>query len=397
MRTANDQITVPTREELVAKAVALQPLLREHSATGDATRRTADEVIDGLTEAGFFRLLSPRRIGGFELDLRTAVEVTETLAEADGSAAWLVGLAASASWATAYLPERAQSEIIDADGNVRIAASGTHGKGKRVDGGLRISGHWSYASGSQYATWAVCAAAATDDSGAPAGVYWCLVPAAELQLEDTWRTTGMRGTASNTWVGVDVFVPDYRLLSAEAMSNGKPSTSGEGPLYDLPFPPITFIDLMSPILGIGKAALKYAIETAPTKAMHHTVFASQSESVAAQVQIAEAALLLETARMHVYSIADRLDTAAAEGRVVGYDERAMMRGQAGYAAQRVIDCLDILVNVHGAGAFAESNPLQRYWRNANTAARHATLYPVVGYEVYGKSLLGVDERVCVMV
>jgi alkylation response protein AidB-like acyl-CoA dehydrogenase len=57
------------------------------------------------------------------------------------------------------------------------------------------------------------------------------------------------------------------------------------------------------------------------------------------------------------------------------------------------EAIHILLNVHGAGSFAEPRPMQRYWRDANTAARHAGLNATVGYETYGKSLLGVEERI----
>ena len=59
--------------------------------------------------------------------------------------------------------------------------------------------------------------------------------------------------------------------------------------------------------------------------------------------------------------------------------------------------IQILVTVHGAGSFAESSPTQQFWRDANTAARHAGFNAVVGYEVLGKALLGVQERVSPMV
>jgi 3-hydroxy-9,10-secoandrosta-1,3,5(10)-triene-9,17-dione monooxygenase len=68
-----------------------------------------------------------------------------------------------------------------------------------------------------------------------------------------------------------------------------------------------------------------------------------------------------------------------------------------YAAQKVIDAINDLVNIHGAGSFAESSRMQQIWRDANTAARHAGLNPAVGYEVYGKALLDVDEPITAMV
>jgi alkylation response protein AidB-like acyl-CoA dehydrogenase len=74
-----------------------------------------------------------------------------------------------------------------------------------------------------------------------------------------------------------------------------------------------------------------------------------------------------------------------------------VRATAGYAAQQVLDAINILINVHGAASFAESNRLQQYWRDANTAARHAGLNAAVGYEILGKDLLGIDEPISPMV
>jgi 3-hydroxy-9,10-secoandrosta-1,3,5(10)-triene-9,17-dione monooxygenase len=397
MSTAIEALTIPTREELVSRARALQPLLREHVAAGDTERRTTDAVIDGLTAAGFFRLLSPRQFGGYEVDVRTVLEITELLGEVDGSVAWLVGLGSTAAWMAAHFSEHARSEVFAENGDARIAGAATPGPARRVEGGLRVSGRWAYASGSPHATWAGLIAMLTDDSGQPGDAFWCLVPASELRLEDTWRTTGMRGTGSNTWVGQDIFVPDYRTIPMDAVSKEALPTPTDAPMYRLPFPTLATLALLGPILGITGAALKYTIEKAPTKAMHHTVFSKQSDSVGVQVQIAEAALKLETARLHAHAIADQLDRAAADDTHVDYDDRAKARAQCGYAAQQMIDAINILLNVHGAGSFAESNPLQRYWRDANTAARHAGLYHVVGYEIFGKSLLGIDEQISPMV
>jgi 3-hydroxy-9,10-secoandrosta-1,3,5(10)-triene-9,17-dione monooxygenase len=77
--------------------------------------------------------------------------------------------------------------------------------------------------------------------------------------------------------------------------------------------------------------------------------------------------------------------------------RAQARARAGYAAQQVLEAIQILANVHGAGGFAESSRMQQYWRDANTAARHGGLNAVIGYEIHGKALLGVEERIGRMV
>jgi alkylation response protein AidB-like acyl-CoA dehydrogenase len=93
----------PSRAELVARAIELQPLLREHAPQMDAQRQLSDEVNTALVDAGLFRLLTPKRFGGYESGLRTAVEVTAALGAADGSTAWLVGIGTGARLATRHV------------------------------------------------------------------------------------------------------------------------------------------------------------------------------------------------------------------------------------------------------------------------------------------------------
>jgi 3-hydroxy-9,10-secoandrosta-1,3,5(10)-triene-9,17-dione monooxygenase len=394
MTTTTERTSQPARTQLVDRAVNVQGLLREWLAEGDIHRRLSDEVIDALTGAGFFRLWKPRRFGGYPVDLRTVVQLTETLAEADGSAAWVVGIASTGAWATNRGSEQLQEEIFGADPDARIAGSGMPCPARREQGGLRLTGRWGYASGSPHASWAALAATVTDDSGQP-DAYFCLVPVAQLRLEDTWRTVGMRGTGSNTFTAEDVFVPEHRTIPVTKLSEG--STGSDEPVHRLPFAQVGTLALIGTLLGLGRAALALTIDNAPSKSMHHTFFARQSDSVGVQVQVAEAALKLQTAQLHAYRVADDLDIAAANRVDLEYGFRAQARAQFGYMAQQVLDAIHILLNVHGAASFAETSLMQQYWRDANTAARHAGLNAVVGYEVFGKELLGVPERISPMV
>jgi 3-hydroxy-9,10-secoandrosta-1,3,5(10)-triene-9,17-dione monooxygenase len=381
---------LPTDQQVVANARALQPVLREHAAEGELLRRLPDPVSDALTEAGMFRLQTPKRFGGYAVGARTVLEVSETLAEADGSAAWLVSIGSTGSWMGARYSPRAQEEIFGANPDARLAGATVPGSARRADGGLRLSGRWPYVSGSHHADWALLGATVPAD---PAETMLCLVPATELTLESTWRTVGMRGTGSDTWVGDDVFVPDYRTIPLDAVAEGTWPVPDDAPMYRLPSAPLSLAALVAPLLGLGRAALRFVVDNAQAKALTGTTIPRHSESVGVQMQIAEAAMRICTARLHAYDIAATLDAAAAEDRTISYATRAEFRARLGYAAHQIIDALSILVDAHGAGSFAESALLQKYWRDATTAARHAGLQAVVGYEAYGKSMLGIAERI----
>ncbi|MEV5388645.1 acyl-CoA dehydrogenase family protein [Streptomyces sp. NPDC052721] len=221
-----------------------------------------------------------------------------------------------------------------------------------------------------------------------------LIPASELTIEDTWHTAGMKATASNTLLGRDVFVPEHRVLSVPAAAEGiYPRESSGETLYASALGPMLLLCLLGPLLGLGAAAMNAAVEAAAEKPLSFTVHGRQADSVGVQIQLAEAALKLETARLHTYRAVDEVDQAT----IMDYVARAHVRARAGYAAQQVLEAVSTLLNVHGAASFADANLLQRIWRDANVAARHAGLVPAVGLEVYGKALLGIGERVSLMV
>ncbi|MEZ0350890.1 acyl-CoA dehydrogenase family protein [Mycobacterium sp. pR1184] len=381
-----------THQDLLADAVRLQPLLRESTLASEAMRKLPDEVIAALTDAGFFRLLKPRRFGGVHAPQRTVLEIVETLGRANASAAWLVSIAATASVVARHGSQQLQSEIFSAPDS-RIAGGLPLGNARRVDGGFSISGSWPYASGAPHADWASLGVAVPGQDDGVTESFLCFVPASEVRLRDTWHTAGMRGTASQTFLAEQVFVPEHRAIALDALISGPGNESG----YRLPLAPMAALLLVGPLLGLGQAAADLVLQTAPSKPLSNTFFVHQSDSVGVQIQLAEAQLNLRTARLHAFEVADALDEGEIVNGEAGYPLRAQARAQCGYAARQVLEAIQALINVHGAGSFADSSAMQQYWRDANVGARHAALSAFVGYEIYGKSLLGVPERIAPLV
>jgi alkylation response protein AidB-like acyl-CoA dehydrogenase len=203
-----------------------------------------------ITASAIFRhdLVTPRRYNGYEVDLVTLLDITEILGEADGSAAWLVGIAATSAWVAAHAPTQALDEIFGADPDARLAGGGAGaGTGRPVDGGVIVTGRWSYASGSLHASWAEVLTTLGTEGEKPTGIAVCLMPIDDLQVEDTWHTAGLPGTGSNTLIATDVFVPEYRIIPLSSLT--EESSSSLGPLYRLPFRSIGALPVLGPLLG----------------------------------------------------------------------------------------------------------------------------------------------------
>jgi alkylation response protein AidB-like acyl-CoA dehydrogenase len=399
MTATQPHLDTPTTAELVARVEALRPLLAGNASDGERDRRVAEESIRALTEAGLFKLAVPKRYGGYETSLRTLLEVSAAVAEADGGTSWVLTLINGSAWLAGLFPGLAQDEVFGTDPEAKVSGViSPTAETRKVPGGWRVSGKWFYNSGSWHATWAVLGIPVTDAEGTVVDQGAALIPTSELELQDTWFVAGMRSSGSNCLIAEDVFVPEHRVLRVAAAITGDcPTEYTDEALYRSALMPFLSLILAGPQLGLGRAALAYALSKAASKPISYTFFATQRESVGFQLQIAEAARLIDTAHLHAFRAADAVDEAAARGEYPDFLARARTRSDTGYVAECITRAIDILLSAHGAGSFAETNPLQRIWRDSATAARHAIVSPAVSYEVYGKALLGVTDSITPMV
>ncbi|NMO03660.1 oxidoreductase [Gordonia sp. TBRC 11910] len=380
---------------IVDRVRELQPLLRANSAQGEQQRRVVDESFRALEQVGAFKLLQPKRYGGYESSMRTLVDVSAAVGEADGGTAWVVSLLNSGAWLAGCFPTRAQDEVWgDAPDALVSGVFSPLVESMKVDGGFRISGRWYYNSGSLHADWSVLSIPVTDDAGAVVDQAMALVPRRELDLEETWFVAGMRASGSNCLIADGVFVPEHRLMSVpEALEGIVPTEHDDETLYHSPLGPLFTVGMVGPQLGLGRAALALVKENVTKRSVAHTIYGRAADSVAVQLQLAQAAMMIDTAHFHAHRVTDDIDSATARGEQLDFSARARIRADIGWAIEHVVKAIDTLLYVHGAGSFAESSPLQRIWRDSEVAGRHAGILPMVCYEIYGKSLVDSDIRI----
>ncbi|GHF71105.1 acyl-CoA dehydrogenase [Streptomyces mashuensis] len=383
-------------KDLTERAAALVGLLRGNAARTEEGRRVVEENIEALAGAGLFALTVPGRFGGHQASVRALLEVSAELGRGCGSTAWTTALVNVCAWITALYPERAQREVFGEDPGARVCSVFTPGGTSRAAGsGQVISGRWPFASGCLHAQWALLGTPVTGAAGEQLDRGVALVPMAELAVEDTWHTVGMRGTGSHTLVAEDVFVPGHRILSVSRALRGEyPTEFTDEALYRAPFVPVLASVLVGPQWGMARGGLELVTASlAEGRPLSHTFFTRAREASSTQMQLAEAAQLVDTAGLHLMRAADDIDACAASGRRMPLRERARVRMDTATVARRSREALDILLNLHGAGSFTEANPLQRLWRDQETASRHAMTNPAVASELYGRALLGIEEQV----
>jgi alkylation response protein AidB-like acyl-CoA dehydrogenase len=377
------------RQELVARADNLRTRLWEDAANVDKNRRLPDSTFEAIRDAGLLHLLVPKRFGGLGGDMRTYLEVTIALGRGCGSSAWVSGVLNTGNWLAARYSERAQEEVWGANPlatTASILAPTSAAVG--VDGGVVLNGSWGYTSGVNHCDWVgLCYPGITAEDP---GFQLALAPVGDLVVEDTWHVSGMRGTGSNTIVARDLFIPAHRLRSAGPLFAGENATTEQEQNQRVSLAGLLPLSLVGAQLGQAQAALDYVVEWAPKKRITTTVFSSQSGSVGFQVDVAEATSTIQAAMAMCRNAADALDGYAARREFPNETARLGLRNNMAWAVKHAFQAVDLLMGAHGASAFAEFNPLQRIWRDAGIASRHAAFSTRVVQELYGKSVLDQD-------
>jgi 3-hydroxy-9,10-secoandrosta-1,3,5(10)-triene-9,17-dione monooxygenase len=382
-------------QELLARAARIRPVLQQNAEETDRLRHLPAANVQALKENGLCRLMMPKRLGGYETDIRTYIEVIAEIGRGCGSTAWTASLLNVCAWLTSLFPERAQLEVWGSNPEAWVAGSlAPKGEARSTDGGWIVNGRWPWASGCLHAQWAACGILMKNEKGEVANLGLSLTPISDLEIEDTWHMVGMKGTGSNTIVAKDVFVPEHRFLPYPAAFQGTYRTEHKDEaLYRAAFVPFTILILIGSQLGVAKAALDYVVANSSLRGITHTHYGKQNESTGFQIQVAEAAMKIESAYLHAFRAADDLDRDARANRQPDLTARARVRADSALVAKYCREAVDLLVSAHGTSSLADSNPLQRLWRDIHVASHHAITEWQVNLEIYGKALLGVEPNI----
>ena len=130
---------IPDAADLVARAEALVPVLRSRADACEAGNKVPDETIRDFQDAGFFKILQPKRFGGYEMDPEAFYAVQMKVAEGCMSSAWVLGVVAVHNWQLALFDPKAQDDVWGDDPTTLISSSYMpRAQVTPVDGGYRI-------------------------------------------------------------------------------------------------------------------------------------------------------------------------------------------------------------------------------------------------------------------
>ncbi len=374
----------------VAAAAALAGLITESAAETDRNRRVPQHVIDAMLDAGLFHMYLPRDINGGEVDPITAARAVEEVSAIDGSAGWCVMIAGQNAAFAGYI-DPTEARTIWGPRDIVCGTARPIGRAVATNSpapGFKVSGHWPFASGSSHATWFAGECLVYDGDelrrNAQGGevTRMTLFPRESATVHDVWDTTGLRGTASNDFSCENVFVPALRGASLGVDPPQHPWALYRGL-------PVVFINHGSQALGVARGA----IVEARTLAMQKRGWGGVPMNSVLRMQsvIAEATVLVDSARTYLYAVAGELWDEFQAGRDGSPELRANVRLATSHAARSSIRAVDLVYEALATTAIMRSSPLERRFRDIHTAGAHVMVGQLT-YEAAGRVALGLDAE-----
>jgi 3-hydroxy-9,10-secoandrosta-1,3,5(10)-triene-9,17-dione monooxygenase len=381
---------------LVARAKALVPELRDRASKTEELRRLPPETERDLHDAGLFRIVQPKRVGGAELDYVALVDCADALGQADASVAWNFANLASHHWMLGMFDRQAQDAVWDQNADALIASSFIFpaGRARRAEGGYILRGHWPFSSGVESCDWNMLAGVvATDDEADGIEYRIFLLNRSEYRVNDTWNATGLCGTGSNdVWVG-DVFVRESMTVAVSDLTGGPTPGSVINPnaLYALPVFSLFPYVLSGVGLGNAQACLNDYVELARHRASTYNR-AKLSDLQTTQIKIAEASAKIDAARLVMRTNCIDAMADARRGHVPDLAGKTRLRRDGAFSVNLCTEAVSLLFAASGARSLFTSGALQRQFRDAHAVNSHLAFNFDAAGTNYGRVALGLPSE-----
>ena len=374
-----DAAVLPSPAVLIERARAMIPVLKARARQCTQARNVPAETVAEMQEAGFFRILQPKRWGGYEMHPNVFFEVQKLLAEGCMSTGWMYGVLGCHPYELALFDDRAQQEVWGDDEAMLVSSTYQPvGRVTHVEGGFRLSGRWGFSTGSAHCGWVLLGAIVpAKNEGDPFDMRTFLLPRADYTIdEDAWHTFGLQGTGSHDIIVDDVFVPDYRTHKAVDgfLCQNPGQVENTAPLYRLPWAQVFVRSVSTAAFGGARAALKAGLDIMQGRVSTNTGKASKQDPMlqAAMAKAHSQILEMEATQRQTF---DTLMDLAERGEEIPMELRALFAYQSSTVVRRMVDLVDDVMQLLGGRAIYTSSEIIQPWLDLNAARAHVANDP----------------------
>jgi 3-hydroxy-9,10-secoandrosta-1,3,5(10)-triene-9,17-dione monooxygenase len=371
---------IPSRETLIERARALIPVLKARSDAAVAARCLPAETIRDFAAAGFFRVLQPKRYGGYEHDPQVFLDIQMTLAEGCMSSAWVYGVIGVHPFQLGLFDAKAQADVWSKDDTTLISSSYQPvGKVERVDGGFKLSGRWGFSSGCDHCGWVFLGALIPPlEPGGPPEMRTFLLPRSDYEIVHDWNVFGLQATGSHGIIVDKAFVPEHRTHKAvDGFLCKNPGQSvNTAALFKLPWAQVFVRAVSSAAIGSLQGALNAFVGIAAKRVSTNTGKSTKLDPFALNAAARTQSAILEMKTVLMKSFDDMLATIRA-GKEIPVPDRIRYRFESSQVVRRCATLCDELMPLLGGRAIYNDSPVVRYWLDINAARAHVANDPTI--------------------
>ncbi len=380
----------PTRDQLIERARELAPILRERAPVAAELRKLPQETIDDFHRLGFFKVVQPKRYGGYEMDPSIIFDLQLELGRGCASSAWVYGVLNVHTWQLALFAPEAQDEVWKVDPTTLISSSYMPvGKAEWVDGGVKLSGRWSFSSGCDFAKWAFLGGFVPTEEGKPPDMRTFLVPRSDYEIIDNWYTSGLRGSGSKDVVVDGAFVPDHRMHKfSDGFRQDSPGNAiNPSPVFRYPFGQIHVRSVSTPAVGAALGALDAYVDYMKSKVSQATG-GKAKDSFTNTVIAAESAAVLDREILVLRRNFEEMFTYLERGEKIPVERRVRFRSDSARAVNAATEVVENLFTACGARAAFEDHPVNRHFQDIHAIRLHHANGPDTPAANFGGVLFG---------
>lgn len=370
--------------------------LQQRAREAERHRRLPDATVEELRESGFTELLKPKGYGGQQAEFAAIFDPVRRMAHGCASTAWTAAFYTIHNWMLSLFGEQAQAEGFATEPFLASAPLAPTGRGTPTDGGVALSGRWSWATGVMHGNWTIVGAlCGPDDAIYPA---LALIPADDISIVDVWHTDGMCATGSNDIVADNVFVPEHRLVKITDIYAG--TTPGarlhDADVYRWPMVPALALTAAMPALGAAERVTEIYTQRLSERVIAYEG-TSQKDKPAAQARLGQARVRLRALHGLLHETTGRIDDILASGNTVPRAVRADARLAAAHIVKESRGVIADLLEASGASAHFLDNPLQRAKRDVDVISGHVIFDYDTSRELAGALAIGLKIPLTAMV
>jgi len=365
------------------------PAIAARSNEIEQGRRLPLDVVELMKPTGAFRLYVPDDLDGPGVTAGESLEVIEELAYHDGAAGWCSMIGSTTSLMSSSLPDPYAKEIFGSRDAIGGGFAQPNGRAVAVEGGLRVSGRWSWGSGGQHCTSIGGGCLVVDETGAPSpradglAVPFVFFEPSDVEFIDNWHVSGLSGSGSGDFEVSNVFVPEGRWVQI-----GLDKPRRDNALSRLPFFGLFACAVASSAMGMGRRSIAELVTLAASKKPQGSSRPlSHRTQVQADVAVAEAKL--GAAWMFMDSAMDSAWQSALVGDPATVEQKRLLRLSATHATQTAAEVTELMYKAGGGAAVYKSSLLQRTFRDSYVAIQHAMVAPRT-FETAGRIRLGLE-------